>query len=53
MTWTRCGTALGSFTRFTLATRMGAATAIALIISSPLKLTVLMDRTPSGAEASR
>src|SRR6266487_3469922 len=38
---------LGSFTRRTDAARMGAATA--LMISSPLKLTVLMGRTPSGA----
>jgi hypothetical protein len=44
-------TALGSFTRFTLAARMGAATAITLMISSPLKLTLLTDRTASGAEA--
>jgi hypothetical protein len=41
-------TALGAFTRVTLAARMGAATAITLIISSPFKLT---DRTVSGAEA--
>jgi hypothetical protein len=44
-------TALGSFTRFTVAGRMGAATAIMLIIGSPLKLTVLTGRTASGAEA--
>src|SRR6266704_1914657 len=42
-------TTLGSFTHLTRATRMGAATAIALISSSPLKLTLLIDRTPSGA----
>jgi len=46
-------TALGSFTRLTLVARIGAATAIALAISSPLKLAVLMDRAPSGAEALR
>jgi hypothetical protein len=38
-------------TRRTDAVRMGAATAIALIISSPLNLIVLMGRTPSGATA--
>ena len=41
--------ALGSFTRRTDAASMGAATAIALIISSSLKLIVLIGRTPSGA----
>jgi len=42
-------TALGSFTRLTLAARIGAMTAITLMISRPLKLAVLMGRTHSGA----